>query len=157
MKKSGNVAAISVVLTMAFIKASQSEEHCRLPVIKTQDRAHEFRISIQGRLAGECVQEVASVWAAALAECLPRQIVVDISLLTGYDASGRKLLREMNYYGTVFSASSSASLVFLAEITAPRRRGVTVIPESVPQPMGSARDATVQPLRMRVAGGSSSS
>lgn len=129
-----------------------------MPVIKTQDRADAFRIVIEGRLAGESVQQVASLWSEALAECLPRKIRVDISLLTGYDAPGRKLLRDLHLHGTEFAAGTPESLTFLADVTAPRRRGVTVLPENllepvqktpVPQKTGQAG----QPLRMRAAAG----
>jgi anti-anti-sigma regulatory factor len=92
-----------------------------LPAINIQDRAQEFRIVLEGRLAGETVSKVADTWAAALAEGLPRRMIVDISDLTDCDAAGRKLLRDMHLHGTRIAAKTTASLSFLAEATAPRR------------------------------------
>ena len=122
-----------------------------MPVIKTQDRADEFRISIQGRLAGESVRDVERIWSAALAENLPRNIRVDISLLTGYDAAGGKLLRDLSQHGTDFSAGTPGSLVFLAEITAPRRKAMAIAPERLAEPSKRPHESAPRPLQMRAA------
>jgi hypothetical protein len=97
-------------------------------IMRLQDRAHEFRILIQGNLAGDAVRKVADVWAGALHEALPRRIVVDISELTECDAEGRKLLRDMHMHGTDLAAKTTASLIFLADATAPKRPNVSVLP-----------------------------
>jgi hypothetical protein len=122
-----------------------------LPVIKIQDRAHEFRLTVEGRLAGEGVKEVASLWAAALAEALPRKITVDISLLTGYDAAGRKLLRQMELHGTDLAASTPESLFLLADATT-RRRGVTVMEPAV-EPIRPGRETAPKQLLVKTATG----
>lgn len=116
--------------------------------INTQDRVYEFRITIDGRLSDDAVLQVADLWAAALSEALPRRIMVDISKLAGYDGAGRKLFRDMHLHGTEFAASTPQSLIFLAEITSPRRRGVTIIPQSVAEPMQPSREER-QPLIVR--------
>lgn len=125
-----------------------------MPVIKTQDWAHDFRIVIEGRLAGESVAQVSALWSNALSQALLRTITVDISLLTGYDNAGRKLLRDMHLHGTDFAARTPGSLVFLAEVTAPRRRSVAVIPEPVlerARPVSETKSH--QPLHFRAAAG----
>ena len=125
-----------------------------VPVIRTQDRAHDFRIIIEGRLAGESVPQVASIWSNALSQSLFRTLTVDISLLTGYDNAGRKLLRDMHLHGTSFAASTPQSLVFLAEITAPRHRGFAVIPEPVIERGRPTQEGKPQkPLQFRAANG----
>lgn len=123
-----------------------------MPVIKVQDRAQEFRITIEGRLAGDCVKEVAGVWAAALGESLPRKITVDISLLTGYDASGQKLLRQMEIHGTHFAAGTPESLVHLAKATASVRGGNSVLPEQAAEPRPVEREIA-SPLVLRAVAG----
>lgn len=96
--------------------------------MRVQDRANEFRILIEGKLAGEGVRRIADTWAAALGEALPRRIVVDITEITGCDSEGRKLLRDMHVHGTDLAAKTPASLALLAEATAPRRPNVSVFP-----------------------------
>lgn len=125
-----------------------------MPVIRTQDRAHDFRITIEGRFAGEAVSQVAVMWSNALSQALLRSVTVDISLLTGYDNAGRKLLRDMHLHGTNFAAGTAQSLVFLAEITAPRLRGVAVIPEPVIERVHPTPETKPQkPLQFRAAAG----
>jgi len=103
-----------------------------MSIMRVQDRAHEFRIVVQGKLAGDAVRKIADTWAFALGEALPRRIVVDISEVTGCDAEGRKLLRDMHTHGTDLAAKTPASLAFLADATAPRRVNVSVFPAPSP-------------------------
>lgn len=121
-----------------------------MSVVNIFDRANEFRICIKGRFATDCVADTQAAWTAALETALPRKTVVDISHMSGYDSSGRKVLREMYLHGTEFAASTVESLAFLAEITAPRRRHVTVIPEAGSAPQPRSRETNRQsakPLR----------
>jgi hypothetical protein len=98
--------------------------------IKIHDRADQLRVEIVGKFAGDTVREVECVWRNALLESVPRHFTVDISRLSGYDAEGRKLLRDMCHRGTLLSAKTPLSLVFLSEIsTAPQRR-LAVVGES---------------------------
>lgn len=100
-----------------------------MATIRIHDRADQLRVEIVGKFAGDTVREVASVWTNALLESAPRHFTVDISRLSGYDAEGRKLLRDMYHRGTLFAAKTPLSLVFLSEIsTAPQRR-LTVVSE----------------------------
>ena len=46
-------------------------------------------------------------------------------------AAGRKLLRDMYLHGVHFAAATPASLVFLSEISSPKRRSITMLPEHV--------------------------
>jgi hypothetical protein len=101
--------------------------------VKIYDRAHEFRIEIAGRFAGHCVSDVGSAWKNVLRDAGTRRISVDISRLTGYDASGSKLLREMYQHGTHIAAGTPLSLVFLNEISLPARRGPALVQEASPE------------------------
>jgi hypothetical protein len=97
-------------------------------IMRVQDRAHEFRIVMEGELAGEAVRKLADTWAAALGESVQRRMVVDITAVTGCDGEGRKLLRDMHVHGTDLAAKTAASLALLAVATSPRRSIVSVLP-----------------------------
>lgn len=110
-----------------------------MATIRIHDRADQLRVEIVGKFAGDTVREVASVWENALLESAPRHFTVDISRLSGYDAEGRKLLREMCQRGTLFAAKTPLSLVFLSELsTAPQRR-LAVVSESRVTPKPPAK------------------
>ena len=100
--------------------------------IKIHDRADEFRIELIGKFSGSIVDEVASSWKSALADASPRRCTVDISRLSGYDNSGRKLLRQMYKHGTQFAAGNPVALAFLNEISLPERRGPALV-QSLPE------------------------
>jgi hypothetical protein len=116
---------------------------------KIVEKANEFRIEIVGRFAGDGVQDVRQSWEQALRETAPRRLSVDISRLSGYDSSGRKLLGEMYRHGTDFTARTPSSLVFLNEIAnAPRTPGTLIT-----APVGKSQKEVVgQQLRALAAG-----
>ncbi|MGH9584606.1 MAG: hypothetical protein ACRD4O_16925 [Bryobacteraceae bacterium] len=101
-----------------------------MATIKIHDRADQLRVEIVGKFAGETVREVLSVWTNALLESVPRHFTVDISRLSGYDAEGRKLLRDMCQRGTLIAAKTPLSLVFLSEISSSPQRRLAVVSES---------------------------
>lgn len=118
-----------------------------MPVIKILDRADEFRIQIVGRLEGGSVADVSQAWHDAMSVSAPRRCIVDISRLSGYDAAGLKLLRHMHHHGTQIAAATPLSLVFLNEISMPRRHGPAIVRE---QPR--KREPSSAILRLRAAG-----
>lgn len=118
-----------------------------MPTIKVFDRADEFRIQIVGRLEGQSVTDASRAWCSEMKSPAPRRCTVDISRLSGYDAAGLKLLREMHHHGTQIAAGTPLSLVFLNEISAPRRRGPALVRE---QPR--KREPSPVPLFLRAAG-----
>ena len=118
-----------------------------MPMIKIFDRADEFRIQIIGRLDGESVSDVSQAWHEAMSGPAPRRCIVDISCLNGYDAAGLKLLRHMHHHGTQIAAATPLSLVFLNEISIPRRHGPAIVRE---QPRKRVPSSAV--LHLRAAG-----
>jgi hypothetical protein len=115
--------------------------------IKIHDRADQLRVEIVGKFAGDTVREVAAIWQNALLETVPRQFSVDISRLSGYDAEGRKLLREMYRRGTLLSAKTPLSLVFLSEIASAPQRRLTVVSDSTASKPPSKVLAELKTLR----------
>jgi hypothetical protein len=102
-----------------------------LVLLNFKDGADEFRITISGNFSVEYVHEVEGRWRSVLSGFHSRRFTVDISGLSGFDSAGRKLLRDMYHHGAMFAASTPLSLVFLNEISAPRRRGVMIMPEKL--------------------------
>ncbi len=94
---------------------------------KVVDEAHQFRIEIDGRLAGEVVAEVKNLWESALLERSPRTFTMDITRLSGYDSGGSKLLREMQNHGTCLAARTARALALLSEISSPKTIGPTLV------------------------------
>lgn len=90
--------------------------------IKLRDNADEFRVEIAGRFAGSVVDDVLYMWKAVLLEGDSRRFTIDITQLSGYDYAGCSLLTDMQKHGTHISAGSALSLVFLNEISDPRRK-----------------------------------
>jgi ABC-type transporter Mla MlaB component len=118
-----------------------------VPNIKIFDRAHELRIQIVGRFQGQSVTDVSHLWRDAMRAPTARKCTVDISRLSGYDAAGFNLLREMHHHGTQIAAGTPLSLVFLNEISMPRRRGPAIVRERP-----KTAETAAAPLRMRAAG-----
>lgn len=91
------------------------------------DEAHQFRIEIEGRLAGASVAEVRDGWRAVLNEVSTRKLTLDISCLTGFDNAGLRLLREMHAHGIYIAARNATALEFLNEISSPEALGPTLV------------------------------
>jgi hypothetical protein len=113
-------------------------------LLKFKDGADEFRVTIIGKFSVDYVHEVESRWRSVLSEVHSRRFTVDISGLSGFDPAGRRLLREMYHHGAVFAASTPLSLVFLNEISAPRRRGVMIMPEKLSESQPEQESKPVQ-------------
>lgn len=90
--------------------------------IKLRDNADEFRVEIAGRFAGTVVDDVLYLWKSVVRGGNSRRFTIDITQLSGYDYAGCSLLTDMQTYGVHISAGSALSLVFLNEISSPRRK-----------------------------------
>lgn len=129
--------------------ASNKSGGSNVATIRFYDRADEFRIELVGRFAGDAVRDVRQSWEDALREKGPRRFSLDISRLSGYDASGRKLLAEMYRHGMDFAARTPSSLVFLDEVAKTPRTPAALI--ATPMPKSQKRSAE-QPFRAMAAG-----
>jgi ABC-type transporter Mla MlaB component len=119
--------------------------------VKIHDRADEFRIELIGKFSGDVVEEVASSWKGALADTFPRKCTVDISRLSGYDATGRKLLRDMYQHGTQFAAGNPVALAFLNEISTNERKRPALV-HTLPQEHKAEEPRALPMWRVRAAG-----
>ena len=100
-----------------------------MATFKIFDRAGEFRVELVGRFAGACVHELRTAWQDALRKTLGQRFTVDLARISGWDAEGRKLLRDMHQHGTEFAAGTAQALVLLREISTPVWRGPILIQE----------------------------
>jgi anti-anti-sigma regulatory factor len=116
-----------------------------MSTIKIYDGANEVRIEIVGRFQAESVNEVTRVWRSALGETQPRKCIVDFSRISGYDTAGCKLLRDMYHHGTQIAAGTPMSLVFLNEISTPRRRGPALVRERPAPKEASSNTSRLRP------------
>jgi hypothetical protein len=98
---------------------------------KIHDRTDEFRVEIVGRFAGGCVQEVRIAWQDSLKRTLSRQVIVNLTRVSGYDLAGQQLLQEMHRHGTQFAAGTPDALVLLQEISTPPERPPKLAPETI--------------------------
>ena len=119
--------------------------------VKIHDRADEFRIELIGKFSGDVVDEIASSWKASLAGTFSRKCTVDISRLSGYDARGRKVLREMYQHGTQFAAGNPVALAFLNEISTSERKGPALV-HTLPQERKIEEPRNSPVWRVRAAG-----
>ncbi|HEX4169899.1 MAG TPA: hypothetical protein VHZ55_30910 [Bryobacteraceae bacterium] len=95
--------------------------------IKVIDQANEVRVELEGRFSGAIVTEVQEYWNSALDGLSPRLFIIDITRLSGYDAAGFKLLRELCIHGTRIAARTARSLAFLSEISATEQGGPALV------------------------------
>ncbi len=98
--------------------------------INIRDHADEFRVEVALRFAGSVVEEILHLWKAVLLENNSRRFTVDISQLDGYDHAGCTLLRDMHLRGVHIVASTPHSLIFLQEISGPRKLGPALVRKS---------------------------
>jgi hypothetical protein len=112
--------------------------------LQTRDNAGELRVEIAGRFAGATVETVSQLWNSILEEKAARSFTIDITNLSSYDLSGCRLLRAMHHHGVRVAAASSASLIFLAEISAPA--------PAPPTPIRSSPDARAGRVRALASG-----
>ena len=115
------------------------------------DKADEFRIELVGRFGGACVHELRTAWQEGLRKTRSQRFTVDLARMSGWDAEGRKLLRDMYQHGSQFAAGNAEALVFLREISTPVRRGTHLVQPMLVQDGNSVRrehatPATPKPL-----------
>lgn len=117
--------------------------------IKLRDNADEFRVEVIGRFADTVVDDVLYLWKSVVKSGNSRRFTIDITQLTGYDYAGYSLLMDMQKYGVHISAGSALSLVFLNEISSPRRKlGPTLVRKrpSVQEPQPKVMDYPLVPV-----------
>ena len=85
--------------------------------ITIYDSAREFRLRLEGRLAGPWVREVEMCWQTALSVVGGRAVVVDLRDVDFVDDAGERLLAAMHQRGTQFLAARPMTAHLIREIT----------------------------------------
>jgi len=83
--------------------------------IYQHDGATTFRIQLRGRLEGAQVENLEHAWICATSVLRGKQLVIDISGLTGADQKGAALLSRLRESGARFEGSAPPELVELAQ------------------------------------------
>jgi|SRR5262245_1785400 len=74
-------------------------------------------LRVEGRLVGDWVDELRTVWTAVRKESPQKQAVVELSSLMTVDKPGRKLLGQMHTLGTHLSGEGLIVRSLIEEIT----------------------------------------
>jgi ABC-type transporter Mla MlaB component len=68
--------------------------------IDVEDESKATTLHVEGKLAGDCVDELRRVWASVRNQSPEKETVVDLSSVRVVDCTGRKLLCQMHGWGT---------------------------------------------------------
>jgi len=85
--------------------------------IELDDKPEAMILRIEGRLAGDCVDELRRVWTEVRSKSAGKESVVELSCVICLDHSGRKLLAEMHSGGTRLSGCGLVIASLIEEIT----------------------------------------
>ncbi len=67
--------------------------------INVQSQTESTTLYVEGKLAGDSVDELRRVWASARTESPGKETVIDLSDVRVVDGTGRKLLSQMHVWG----------------------------------------------------------
>jgi anti-anti-sigma regulatory factor len=84
--------------------------------VTIHDSAREFRVHLEGRLAGPWVQEAAHCWETARSTIAGRTVVVDLRDVDFVDSEGEQLLVLMHRQGVKLRAVSPMMTHLIEEI-----------------------------------------
>jgi ABC-type transporter Mla MlaB component len=105
--------------TEAFVKLEMKNAMFRIAI----DRGRDVDTwTLQGRLAGQVVDELISAWRKTRSERSGRKCVVDLVDLTSVDESGEQALMEMMADGVEFAAKGVYTKSLLESLAEPNKR-----------------------------------
>jgi ABC-type transporter Mla MlaB component len=85
--------------------------------ITIHDSPSEFRLHLEGRLAGPWVREVEQCWQTARSDIRDQTLTVDLRDVNFVSSAGEQLLATMHRHGAKFLAASPMMKSLLAGIT----------------------------------------
>lgn len=85
--------------------------------IQVDERPEATTLFVEGKLAGECVDELRRIWTALRTDCPEKQAIVDLTSVRCVDQAGRKLLSQMHCWGTRLNGSGLLIGPLIEEIT----------------------------------------
>jgi anti-anti-sigma regulatory factor len=85
--------------------------------ITIHDSPSEFRLHLEGRLAGPWVRELDLCWQTAQSTVCSRAVIVDLRDVDFIDSAGERLLAAVHQHGAKLLATSPMMKHLVAEIT----------------------------------------
>ena len=85
--------------------------------IRIVDELQRVTLYVEGKLAGDTVNELRRVWSSVRNESPDKQMVVDIASVRVVDCTGRKLLCQMHGWGTQLAGTGLMIRPLIEEIT----------------------------------------
>jgi anti-anti-sigma regulatory factor len=84
--------------------------------IHVEDQPTTITLYVEGKLAGESIDELRRVWTSVRCSTPDKQTVVDLSSVRAVDCDARKLLCQMHGWGTRLSGTGLMIGPLIAEI-----------------------------------------
>jgi ABC-type transporter Mla MlaB component len=85
--------------------------------IELDEQPNTTTLHVEGKLAGDCVDELRRVWTNVRSEAPEKQAVVELSSVLAIDNAGRKLLCQMHLWGTKLIGTGLMIHSLIEEIT----------------------------------------
>jgi|RhiMetdeSRZDD1v2_1073273.scaffolds.fasta_scaffold580637_2 hypothetical protein len=85
--------------------------------IQVDEQPETTILRVEGKLAGDCVDELRRVWTAVRKQSPEKQAVVELSSVMTVDQPGRKLLSQMHSWGTQLNGKGLCIRSLIEEIT----------------------------------------
>jgi anti-anti-sigma regulatory factor len=85
--------------------------------IRVEDQPKATTLYVEGKLSGECVEELRRVWTSVRNDSPGKDMVVDLCSVRVVDSSGRKLLCQMHGWGTRLAGNGLCISPLIEEIT----------------------------------------
>ena len=86
--------------------------------IEVDEQPEKTIFHVEGKLAGDWVDELRRVWTAVRNESPEKQAIVELSSVMAVDNPGRKLLSQMHTWGTRLTGKGLMIRSLIEEITA---------------------------------------
>jgi len=85
--------------------------------IRVEDQPKITTLYVEGKLAGDCVDELRKVWVGIRADSPNKETVIDLCSVRFVDSAGRKLLCQMHGWGARLAGHSLTISPLIEEIT----------------------------------------
>ena len=85
--------------------------------IRVEEQPEATTLYVEGKLAGESVDELCRVWTSKRTEAPEKEMVVDLCSVRSVDSAGRKLLSQMHGWGTRLCGTGLCIGPLIEEIT----------------------------------------
>src|SRR5262245_51713185 len=96
--------------------ASFADDRKLMLRIQVDERPEATILRVEGKLAGDWVDELRRVWTVVRTESPEKQAIVELSSVLTVDKPGRKLLSQMHSWGTQLSGKGLMVRSLIEEI-----------------------------------------